>query len=884
MVTAYGNRVKNLFCSKKDLRNEASVETFFVDRLLKSFGYPDDKIRLKESIDYITIGKGSRTEHYRPDYILLDSSDTPKIIIDAKSPLEDPEKYLYQVSSYALHINQQYGDNPVLYSTLTNGYSFIVYPWDSNQSIFYLCFEDFVDGNESFLALKSHFAYSAFNQRSATRNVFDFQRPGLKTLIKTFYDCHKLIWKKEKIGPTDAFYQFAKIMFIKIQRDAEIHSIIDKGNNLKQDDFIFSTNWINSQIRVDPNPFDGILFRKTRELLEAAITEGTKKRIFDKDEHLDLKPSTVFEVVKKLQNYDLYGIDEDLNGRMFETFLNATVRGKELGQYFTPRGVVHYMVKTSPFSVLGNNRNLLPDRIPYILDGCCGSGGFLIDAMADLIQKISNISHLTDMEREKYMGELENNHLYGIEANPKISRICRLNMYLHGDGGSKIFQADTLDKQFLTEEGTSEEVIKGINELQRIIGEDNRKFDVVLSNPPFSMRYHSSNDGERHVLGQYKIAKNPSGNMSTSEKSNALFLERYLDLLKPGTGEILTVIDDTVLNGDNSQKYRDFILKNFIIIQVISLPFNTFFRADAAIKTSIIHLRKKAESEKQANIFMAITNNIGHDDHGRDTLERNNLLTVAKYFEEWQNGEKIQPQIISNQNTDESLACPLQIFEISANDLKPQRLDAFYYSPELKQLQKKLMDLKNEGSIDLYTGMDFEMIKKIGKRKCAELKDKVFKYIEISDVTQDGTIARHKKGYLDDLPTRARLQIQEGDIVFARHINSRGTTVLIPRWYAGNLVTTGFSGIRPKNKDEALVLWGIFESELFRKQVYYLAITASQREIRDEIFRNEILIPFPKDEKLRSKIISNARSANRSREKLKNTLNHASELINRFVE
>ena len=63
---------RNMFCSRNDLRNEASVETFFVDRLLKSLNYPDSKIILKESLDRIHIGRGRTKEKYRPDYVLLD--------------------------------------------------------------------------------------------------------------------------------------------------------------------------------------------------------------------------------------------------------------------------------------------------------------------------------------------------------------------------------------------------------------------------------------------------------------------------------------------------------------------------------------------------------------------------------------------------------------------------------------------------------------------------------------------------------------------------------------------------------------------------------------------------------------------------------------------
>jgi len=44
--------------------------------------------------------------------------------------------------------------------------------------------------------------------------------------------------------------------------------------------------------------------------------------------------------VRRLEHTFLFGIDVDLNGRLFETFLSATMRGKDLGQFFTPRSIV----------------------------------------------------------------------------------------------------------------------------------------------------------------------------------------------------------------------------------------------------------------------------------------------------------------------------------------------------------------------------------------------------------------------------------------------------------------------------------------------------------------------------------------------------------------
>lgn len=877
--------MKNLFCDDSDLKNEADVEALFVDRLLKALDYPDNRVSRKKSIAEFAIGRGSKKENYKPDFILHDSNDDPIIVVDAKSPSEKPEDYHYQVSNYALSLNQKYQDKkPVRYTAITNGHYFIVYPWDSDTPVFYLRFDDFEADNEKYLELRSHLSYSAFKQIVITKDIFKFERPELTVLIRTFNDLHDMIRKKESLSPSDAFYEFSKMMFIKIREDNKIHNLIEGGKTPQKTDFIFSTHWIESQNIVEPNPFDAILFRQIQEQLEKQIQEKKKKRIFERGERLNLKAVTIYEIVKSLQNYDLYGIDEDLNGRMFETFLNATVRGKDLGQFFTPRGIVHYMVQTASLFVTTDKAKKISENIPYIIDGCCGSGGFLIDAMAELTKKVKNMPQLTNTEKKKYIMEIKNNHLFGIDANDRIARISRLNMYLHGDGGSKIYKSESLDKEFsFIDPGMTDEEKEGIIEIKNCLVDDNLKFDVVLTNPPFSINFKSTDINEKRILNQYKIAKTEGGSLSASESSNVLFIERYEELLKPDTGELLTIIDDTVLNGENAQRYRDHILENFIIIQIVSLPFNTFFRADANIKTSMIHLRRKANGEEQGNIFMAITNNIGHNDHQRDTPARNNFPTVVKFFDEWRTKGKLEPQIIYNEDKDEPLGCPLQVFEVPHDKLNNKRLDAFYYSPELRQAQEKLKMLESNGKIILYKGSDFDIIPVLKKKIISECRGKIFKYFEIGDVTSDGTIVKHRTDYFENLPTRARLMVQKNDIIFAKNNSSRGTTVLIPDWFDGGLVTTGFIGVRPVDYDQALILWSIMESEFFRKQIYYFAITASQPEVRDNIFKNEMLIPFPKTDEDRKKIIDNAKKVDTERNAFKDSLKTAIKAISDLI-
>ena len=495
--------MRNLFAQRSDVKSEADVEALIVDRLIAKLRYPDKAVRRKESLENLTVSRGRRKERFRPDYVLLDRRDRPVVVLDAKAPSKDPDAYHYQVSGYALGLNQQYEDeNPVRYIAVTSGVRFMLWQWDSETPTLDLSFADFEEDNPSFIHLRSLISFGSLDVARVTEDVFRFERPELNELIKIFNECHDLIWKKEKHGPTDAFYEFAKLMFVKLREDRRIAEKIEQGDTPVLSDFNFSVAWIREQIDkgVSENPIGDILFRTIRDGLEEQIRRNEKKRIFLQNESLRLRSETTLQVVERLEHFDLHGIDEDLNGRMFETFLNATVRGKGLGQFFTPRSVVKYMVRASGLAVVGKD-------MPVVFDGCCGSGGFLIEAMAELVHAIDGRTDLSKTARERLKKKLYSGHLFGVDAAEKIARIARLNMYLHGDGGSTIYTVDALDKEVRPPQGLTDELRSEVEELQKLLLTDGGlRFDVVLTNPPFSMSYKRKNEDENRILNQYDIA------------------------------------------------------------------------------------------------------------------------------------------------------------------------------------------------------------------------------------------------------------------------------------------------------------------------------------------------------------------------------------------
>lgn len=638
--------MENKFCRKSSLRNESDVEQFFMIKLLEDLGYGPDYIKTKATVSEYSISKKHRRKRYSPDYIVYsDKRHTkPVLVIDTKNPNEDVEEGVLDAQLYTSVIRRKLKEpKPEQYCIGTNGLLLIVKHFDSDSIILSLNFEDFVENNIKYQNLKKLISYGFLlvkQTRLSTEDNFEFTKPKLSEIRGIFEACHKIIWRKEVMSPESAFYEFSKLMFIKLNEDKRLHKdselkkLIDSGQSLPISKVYFSEHWIEQNEDAEKNPINSILFRRIREDLEWKIKRKEKKRIFDEDENIDLEPDTIKEVVELIQHLDLISIDEDLNGRLFETFLSATMRGRQLGQFFTPRSVVDFMTDLADLQVS-------QEKTDYVLDGCCGTAGFLIEAMAKMIEKLTSppLSRLlTEKQQKGLKEEIRDQHLFGIDLGkkPPIARIARINMYLHGDGGSRIYFADSLDKEPEIPETLTAELREEREELKKILVEQGTKFDVVLTNPPFAMRCKRKVKDQERILLQYLLARTKGGKLRASLKSNVMFLERYMELLKPN-GKLLTVIDESVLNTDSDKNARDLIFDNFYIKGIISLPRWAFFQAGSNVKTSILYLVRKegSETSEQTYTFYAKSENIGFDKMKPDPSKGDLSKTILPRFQEF---------------------------------------------------------------------------------------------------------------------------------------------------------------------------------------------------------------------------------------------------------
>ncbi|MCL1808377.1 MAG: N-6 DNA methylase [Clostridiales bacterium] len=339
---------------------------------------------------------------------------------------------------------------------------------------------------------------------------FCIVKESLPEVNAAFSWCHQRIYRKDNISQSEAFSEFVKLVALKLMSDKEIkdkypEALTEQKILVPAEDVRFSTAWIEREQKNAANPMSDIQFRAFVARMETEIALGERKRFFNAAERINLRPETIFGVVQKLEKMFLFGIDADLNGRLFETFLSATMRGKDLGQFFTPRSLIKMGVGLAQLKV----HSRMDDgsyHTDTVVDACCGTGGFLIDVFADAWSRVEALTNLSRTEKDELKEKIRKSCIVGIDVGkgPNLSRVARLNMYLHGDGGTKIFNTDALDKNPQIDEAADDaEAIIEKKELGEIVADSVNYFDVAITNPPFSKVYERSLESENKILNQY---------------------------------------------------------------------------------------------------------------------------------------------------------------------------------------------------------------------------------------------------------------------------------------------------------------------------------------------------------------------------------------------
>jgi len=227
------------------------------------------------------------------------------------------------------------------------------------------------------------------------------------------------------------------------------------------------------------------------------------------------------------------------------------------GQYFTPRPVIDAIVKC-----------IDPQIGETVCDPACGTGGFLLAAY-DYMKRQSQ-------DREK-LRALRQDAFTGIDIVDEVVRLCAMNLYLHGigedDGDSPVRQGDAL------------------------AGDDGRRFDVVLTNPPFGKKSSYKVIGEDgSVTTEREHYERDDFKFTTSNKQ-LNFLQHIMTILDTN-GRAGVVLPDNVLfeAGRAGEGIRRRLLEQFNFHTLLRLPTGIWY--SPGVKANVLFFDKRPASRE----------------------------------------------------------------------------------------------------------------------------------------------------------------------------------------------------------------------------------------------------------------------------------------------
>ena len=783
---------------------EEDVKIKIVIRLLEHWGFSET---LPGEIEYersIPIGS---SKYVYPD-IVVNLEKATAFVLDVKGPEENLDHYQEQVVSYGLLLR-------AAYSVLCNGRDLRVIDTKTGEVVWdQATAPDFLSKKN--LLKRQHEAihtYTKEEEARAKKTLLVFE--GIKEFSSILYRCEEFIRDYDGLTGEDAFDELSMLLFTKMY---------EERSSLKENRI--------SRFVIDGN--NDAHFIKN-DLFQRAVAGNPD--IFEGSEKISLKNDTVREITRLLQDYTLLQTDVDVKGRAFEIFLGKTFTGK-LGQFFTPRTIVDFMV-----SFVNPTRLASDEDLYTIIDPSCGSGGFLIRVFTH-IEKHIRETETDDRKRKKHLDALSKQQLFGVDLNPRLVRIAKMNMVLHGDGHGGIFQWNGLNT----------------HELERVVG---KKFDLIITNPPFG------NKDKGDILKDFELGKYATGNPPTLARE-ILFVEECVNLLKEG-GEIAILLPDGVLNNSKSSYVRDYIKTHTIIDAVISLPDRTFKASGANSKTSILFVRKRGNvSEIQRPVFMAVAEEVGYSRQTKEArpISENDLPAILKCYREFlttQNYRTIQNKLDKVCVISHKPAC----FMINPH-LLDKRLDAtYFYAKYVFNLSTPSVKVSDVA----YLSKD-----RINPEKSP---NRDFRYIQFSDIEKKlGNIVSWKELAGDLVPSRGRMLIKEGDVIVAKVKDSEENVAIVPSELSGEVASTGFAVLRPKEGVPLEILYALMRLKSTFNQIRWMAAGTIQPAIKDEDLK-DIILP-----KLDSKTIGQVKGKivliEKARQRVMEDLDSVGDIITKY--
>ena len=301
-----------------------------------------------------------------------------------------------------------------------------------------------------------------------------------------------------------------------------------------------------------------IHYRHTLE--ELGKRSGMLGVIFRKAQNKIQDPAKLRRLIVDLIDKEEWSsLSADVKGDAYEGLLQKNAEDVKggAGQYFTPRPLIAAMVDV-----------IAPQPNQTICDPACGTGGFLL-AAHDYLSK----HHALDRAQKK---KLKAGTLFGIELVDSVTRLCAMNLLLHGIGGESENDMPVVTKDALAGK--------------------HGEYEIVLANPPFGKKSSVTIVNDAGESSKESLIINRDDFWASTSNKQLNFLQHIFTILKQHGRAAVVLPDNVLFEGGAGETIRRELLKQADVHTLLRLPTGIFYAQ--GVKANVLFFDRKPAQEK----------------------------------------------------------------------------------------------------------------------------------------------------------------------------------------------------------------------------------------------------------------------------------------------
>ena len=295
-------------------------------------------------------------------------------------------------------------------------------------------------------------------------------------------------------------------------------------------------------------------------LTELGKRSGMLGVIFRKAQNKIQDPAKLRRLIADLIDKEQWSsLSADVKGDAYEGLLQKNAEDVKggAGQYFTPRPLIAAMVDV-----------VAPQPGQAICDPACGTGGFLL-AAHDYLAK----HHALDRAQKK---KLKSGTFFGIELVDSVTRLCAMNLLLHGIGGESEEDLPVVTKDALAGK--------------------HGEYEIVLANPPFGKKSSVTIVNEAGESSKESLIINRDDFWASTSNKQLNFLQHIFTILKQHGRAAVVLPDNVLFEGGAGETIRRELLKQAEVHTLLRLPTGIFYAQ--GVKANVLFFDRKPAQEK----------------------------------------------------------------------------------------------------------------------------------------------------------------------------------------------------------------------------------------------------------------------------------------------